>query len=329
MFHDIFTSVGGNCIWDWFHPSRLGSLSYYTLSLFFAWTLTLTRNNVKTLIGLYVLPDGRELRISMGWIGLGFKAEPPSIEEYRVYNQGLLLNPRVRQVVGMALYGAQSLCCRSISVWANASRCKTSCSSGSSCHVGPRISSSSVCILSFQRVRSVYVREVQTVRFNGSIAATRAVPLAEDVEFAEHKERVGKKGFELLGNKEKKELRAYAHSLGKDINVQQVGKLGITPTVITSISDALEANEIIKVKVLENCSSDQDEIIAQLEDSTGAQTVGKIGRTLLLYRASLKKLAATEKKAEKPKRRSRIAMSAGRYCEEQAFRSINAHRFFA
>ncbi|BFI23554.1 RNA-binding protein [Marchantia polymorpha subsp. ruderalis] len=213
----------------------------------------------------------------------------------------------------MELCGTQFFSCRQTSVFPIAARCTALHSVGRVCLVVPRISLTfnHVSVL-FRRVRPVSVPVVQFVRSNGSFAAARAVPVAEDVESAEQKERVGKKGFQLLGNKEKKELRAFAHSLGKDINVQQVGKLGITPTVITSISDALEANEIIKVKVLENCSSEQDEIIALLEDSTGAQTVGKIGRTLLLYRASLKKLAATEKKAEKPKRRSRIAMSAGR-----------------
>ncbi|KAL2649908.1 hypothetical protein R1flu_018036 [Riccia fluitans] len=193
-------------------------------------------------------------------------------------------------------------------------RCSTSYCPTPTCYVGARLvlSFSSLCI-SHRRSGVVAVRPSNAERSHGGIAAVVLAPVSED-ENSEQRARVEKNGFQLLGNKEKKELRAYAHSLGKDLNVQQVGKLGITPNVITSISDALEANEIIKVKVLENCDSEQDEIIAQLEEGTGAQTVGRIGRTLLLYKASLKKLLAEEKrkKADKPKRRSRIAMSAGR-----------------
>ncbi|CAM6099436.1 unnamed protein product [Calypogeia fissa] len=111
-------------------------------------------------------------------------------------------------------------------------------------------------------------------------------------------------GVQRLGGKEKKELRAYAHGLGTRLNVQQVGKLGVSQTVIKSISDALEAHEILKVKVLENCSSDMSVIITQLELGTRGQVVGKIGRTVLLYRASQRKLAASEKKIpEKSKQR--------------------------
>ncbi|CAM6091815.1 unnamed protein product [Calypogeia fissa] len=76
----------------------------------------------------------------------------------------------------------------------------------------------------------------------------------------------------------------------------QVGKLGVSQTVIKSISDALEAHKILKVKVLEKNSSDMSVIITQLELGTQGQAVGKIGRTVLLYRASQRKLAASEKK---------------------------------
>ncbi|KAL3701636.1 hypothetical protein R1sor_019658 [Riccia sorocarpa] len=195
------------------------------------------------------------------------------------------------------------------------SRCSTSYDSAPVCHVGRSLplSFSSLFISQRRDQGSGVGRPKDSRRFRCGIASLIRVAADED-EYTDQRARVEKKGFQLLGNKEKKELRAYAHSLGKDINVQQIGKLGITPNVVTSISDALEANEIVKVKVLENCDSEQDDIIAQLEDETGAQTVGKIGRTLLLYRASMKKLLAAEekKKADKPKRRSKIAMSAGR-----------------
>ncbi|KAJ7565920.1 hypothetical protein O6H91_02G081200 [Diphasiastrum complanatum] len=120
--------------------------------------------------------------------------------------------------------------------------------------------------------------------------------------------------FHPLGHKERKQLRAYAHQLGKDLVVQSVGKWGVTPTVITSLSDALEANELIKVKVLDNCPDELDGIIQKLAESTESQIVGKVGRTVLLYRPSLTKLAAAEKKGQKQsmKQRGRPYMSAQR-----------------
>eukprot|EP00850_Spirogloea_muscicola_P008778 SM000047S16917 [mRNA] locus=s47:694066:695081:+ [translate_table: standard] len=100
------------------------------------------------------------------------------------------------------------------------------------------------------------------------------------------------RGFPTLGSREKKELRAYAHELGKALAVHHVGKWGATEAVAASIGDALEANELIAVKVLDNCPDDVDEVSAQLESLTSAQTVGKIGRKLLLYRPSVTKMAA-------------------------------------
>jgi RNA-binding protein len=47
--------------------------------------------------------------------------------------------------------------------------------------------------------------------------------------------------------KEKKELASYAHSLGKKLKYQQVGKSGVTPAVAASFIQTLEANELLKV----------------------------------------------------------------------------------
>ena len=54
----------------------------------------------------------------------------------------------------------------------------------------------------------------------------------------------------VLSVKEKKELASYAHSLGKKLKSQQVGKSGVTPSLISAFSDALEANELLKVLTL-------------------------------------------------------------------------------
>lgn len=52
-----------------------------------------------------------------------------------------------------------------------------------------------------------------------------------------------------LSVKERKELASFAHSLGKKLKSQQVGKSGVTPSVATSFLETLEANELLKVCV--------------------------------------------------------------------------------
>lgn len=59
-------------------------------------------------------------------------------------------------------------------------------------------------------------------------------------------ERLNLKG-PILSVKERKELASYAHSLGKKLNIQLVGKSGVTPNVVTAFNDNLEANELLKV----------------------------------------------------------------------------------
>ncbi|WJX45287.1 hypothetical protein P8452_32178 [Trifolium repens] len=104
-----------------------------------------------------------------------------------------------------------------------------------------------------------------------------------------------------LSVKEKKELGSYAHSLGKKLKTQSVGKSGITPNLVTAFSDNLEANELLKIKIHGSCPSELDDVVKQLEEATSSVTVGQIGRTLILYRPSLSKLKVEEKKKQNQK----------------------------
>ncbi|KAA8546026.1 hypothetical protein F0562_020523 [Nyssa sinensis] len=98
--------------------------------------------------------------------------------------------------------------------------------------------------------------------------------------------------------KEKKELASYAHSLGKKLKSQQVGKSGVTDSVVTALIETLEANELLKLKVHGTCPGELDDVVKQLEEATGSVVVGQIGRTVILYRPSMTKLKAEEKKQE-------------------------------
>lgn len=52
-----------------------------------------------------------------------------------------------------------------------------------------------------------------------------------------------------LSVKEKKELASYAHSLGKKLKSQLVGKSGVTANVASSFIETLESNELLKVPI--------------------------------------------------------------------------------
>lgn len=112
--------------------------------------------------------------------------------------------------------------------------------------------------------------------------------------------------------KEKKQLSAYAHSLGKKLKCHQVGKSGVTSSVEVSVSDALEANELIKLKVHNTCPDELDVVASRLQETTRSVVVGQIGRTFILYRPSLRKVpTAEEKKPPQRSQRRSIAKSAG------------------
>ncbi|XP_010531464.1 PREDICTED: uncharacterized protein LOC104807761 [Tarenaya hassleriana] len=98
--------------------------------------------------------------------------------------------------------------------------------------------------------------------------------------------------------KEKKELSSYAHSLGKKLKCQLVGKSGVTDTVVSSFLETLEKNELLKVKIHRTCPGELEDVVQNLEEATGSVVVGQIGRTVIVYRPSLTKMRAEEKRKE-------------------------------
>ncbi|NLM25913.1 MAG: ribosome assembly RNA-binding protein YhbY [Firmicutes bacterium] len=84
--------------------------------------------------------------------------------------------------------------------------------------------------------------------------------------------------------------RAYLRSLGNELEaIFQIGKSGITEELLAQLDDALEARELIKVKVLKNCLEEPAEVADQVADGLAAQVVQKIGRSFILYRESVEK----------------------------------------
>ena len=83
--------------------------------------------------------------------------------------------------------------------------------------------------------------------------------------------------------------RAYLRSMASTYDtIMQVGKGGVTPNIIKTISDALEARELIKLRVLENSEYTSREAAEEIAAAVNAEVVTVIGTKFVLYRESEK-----------------------------------------
>lgn len=89
----------------------------------------------------------------------------------------------------------------------------------------------------------------------------------------------------MLTGKQKSYLRSEAHHLQP---IFQIGKGGLTQPIIKQIEEALEARELIKVSILQNCEEDKNNIADRLQEA-GIDVVQVIGKILVLYKESKEK----------------------------------------
>ncbi|CDZ99966.1 RNA-binding protein [Metalysinibacillus saudimassiliensis] len=87
----------------------------------------------------------------------------------------------------------------------------------------------------------------------------------------------------MLTGKQKRFLRAEAHHLTP---IFQVGKGGVNEAMLKQISEALEARELLKVRILDNCEDEKHEVAEALARGTRAELVQLIGLTVVLYKES-------------------------------------------
>ena len=66
--------------------------------------------------------------------------------------------------------------------------------------------------------------------------------------------------------------------------ILQIGKGSLTPEYITSVREALDARELIKISVLQNCLDDPKEMAQVMAERTHSQVVQVIGRKIVLYK---------------------------------------------
>lgn len=84
-----------------------------------------------------------------------------------------------------------------------------------------------------------------------------------------------------LSGRQKRFLRSLGHHLKP---VVMVGKEELNTAVVSATDEALEAHELIKIKVQDGCLSDRGDIAEQLAQATGAAVVQILGKNILLYR---------------------------------------------
>ena len=84
---------------------------------------------------------------------------------------------------------------------------------------------------------------------------------------------------DMITSKQRAYLRSLANS---EPTIMQIGKGGIGENLIKTISDALEARELIKLSVLENCGYTAREAADELAEALGAEVAGVIGRNIRL-----------------------------------------------
>ena len=84
--------------------------------------------------------------------------------------------------------------------------------------------------------------------------------------------------------------RAYLRSLATNLDtIFQIGKGGISEEICLQISNALEARELIKVRVLENSGYTAKEAAGEIASATESEVVACVGTKFVLYNESVKK----------------------------------------
>lgn len=97
--------------------------------------------------------------------------------------------------------------------------------------------------------------------------------------------------------------RAYLKGLANKMDaIFQVGKAGVTPELTSTVDDALEARELIKMNVLDNTTLEPKQAAEQLSGRTRSEVVQVIGNKFVLFRQS-----KTKPKIELPKTKKKEA----------------------
>ena len=79
--------------------------------------------------------------------------------------------------------------------------------------------------------------------------------------------------------------RAYLRSLSNTLKAtEQIGKNGITDTLLAPIDESLERHELLKINILETAGISGKLCAGELAEALGADVVQVIGAKVTLYR---------------------------------------------
>ena len=84
-----------------------------------------------------------------------------------------------------------------------------------------------------------------------------------------------------MNSKKRAFLKKKAHNLEA---IVRIGKDGLKSNIITSILEAINSRELIKVKILQNCEEEKTVIYSKLMDNKEFEVVGMIGRTIIIFK---------------------------------------------
>lgn len=105
-----------------------------------------------------------------------------------------------------------------------------------------------------------------------------------------------------MTSKERAKLRAEANGLDP---IFQIGKEGITDSVIAQLEDTFNTRELFKIKVhLETAPEGPKELATKIAEATGCEIIQVIGGTIVVFRINL---ILRQKEAEKKKRQKEKA----------------------
>lgn len=79
--------------------------------------------------------------------------------------------------------------------------------------------------------------------------------------------------------------RAYLRGLANPQNaILNIGKTGVSPELVKAVDEALEARELVKIGLLDNCDVPAEDAARMVSERTRSEIVQIIGRKIVLYR---------------------------------------------
>ncbi|MBR7132862.1 MAG: ribosome assembly RNA-binding protein YhbY [Clostridia bacterium] len=87
----------------------------------------------------------------------------------------------------------------------------------------------------------------------------------------------------MLNSRQRAQLRGMANEME---TILQIGKSGITENTIKQVRDALEARELIKLRILETCPTTVRETADNIAQAVECDVVQVIGTRFILYKES-------------------------------------------